>query len=649
MSTGRVDILGFLLAFATALAGAAAVRLMGRVLGRKWELRAAEFLASGVLTFAALFLALVVVGGPPGAERFLLPVAIAQFLAVVGAFADHARLSHLFSQERPGRETTSQSPPQERSGPLTEAVTETQTPCPCSFHLVAPWLRLAATVWFAWTVAQVGVRVEALKVPFSAHSVLLGPAATAVTALWLTAFSFLFGRAASIAGVAQGVAAAAALTFYAVCQMRPDLTSPEGAFFSALLAGACLPQALFCRTLEAYGGTAGGYVVGFYVGVASIVGALKNTAFLVAALPLIAVGAPLFAVAYTYVAQLRGGWSAVAYVPGGTPGTRRHLHEVLLEQGYSPAQIRRLVLAGTVYLCLLALLLVAIIEVPVLVKLLLVALAAALGLAVFYVFLRMMHRPALEHQTGGPRAVELLGIKLNPVGMPQALAQAEEFLREDRPHMIVTTDATGFMRAQDDPEFRDIVNQADLVTPDGAGVVLAARLLNIPVEARCSGCDMVAGLCRVAAGLGRSVYLLGAGPGVAERAAEKLTEQTPGLVVAGAHDGYFSEEEEPAIVEEIKRARPGVLFVALGIPRQEKWIRGHLEELGVPVCVGVGGSFDVISGLKRRAPVWMQRAGLEWVFRVAQEPWRLPRLKALPRLVLLAFAELLRPPSRLEG
>jgi len=229
--------------------------------------------------------------------------------------------------------------------------------------------------------------------------------------------------------------------------------------------------------------------------------------------------------------------------------------------------------------------------------------------------------------------------------MDQVLQEAERFIREDRPHMIVTSDASGIVRAQDDPELRQIMNEAAMVTADGAGVVLAAKLLNLPVQARCSGCDMVVELCRVAAQLGRSVYLLGAEPGVAEEAARKLQEHVAGLAVAGTHHGYFSPEDEPAIVDEVRNARPAVLFVALGIPRQEKWIRAHLEALGVPVCVGVGGSFDVISGRKQRAPVWMQRAGLEWLYRTAKEPRRIGRLAALPRIIWLTFMQLLKTPD----
>jgi len=506
------------------------------------------------------------------------------------------------------------------------------------------YLRTIAIVIAGAALAMRGVSIESYKVPFSASQVPLGAVGPVITALWLLLFSSLFGRAATIPGVPAGVGAAAGLTFFCICRLRPDLTSDRGALSALLLAGACIPQVVLAPRLQAGGATSGGYVIGLFVGIVSITGALKNTAFLVAAVPLIIVGAPLFAAVCTYASDLRAGIRAIAVA-----SERRHLHDILRAQGYTPRQVLKVILAGTIYLCILAILLVLIITVTFVVKVLLIAVALVSGLALFYVLLRMMKRPGALPSRGRPGSVHLCGVKLDPVTMPLALAEAERFIREDRPHMIVTTDASGFMRAQDDPEFREIVNEADLVTPDGAGVVLAARLLNVPLEARCPGCDMVTGLCQVAARLDRSVYLLGAAPGVAQRAAVKLQEAAPGLQIAGCHDGYFDGDEEGAIIAEIVRTRPAVLFVALGIPRQEKWIRAHLQELGVPVCVGIGGSFDVISGQKRRAPVWMQRAGLEWLYRAAKEPQRIPRLAALPRIVILTFRELLRAPARHEA
>jgi len=183
---------------------------------------------------------------------------------------------------------------------------------------------------------------------------------------------------------------------------------------------------------------------------------------------------------------------------------------------------------------------------------------------------------------------------------------------------------------------------ADMVAADGAGVVWMARLLDLPIDERVSGCDMVLRICEMTAQKGYSVYILGGRPGVAEEASAELRRQFPRLIVVGTQHGYFAPEEEPGLIAHIRRQRPDVLFVALGIPKQEKWIRAHLDEVGVPVCIGVGGSFDVISGRVKRAPAWMRRCGLEWLWRTAREPRRLPRLWALPKLLFMTLKAALR-------
>jgi N-acetylglucosaminyldiphosphoundecaprenol N-acetyl-beta-D-mannosaminyltransferase len=154
---------------------------------------------------------------------------------------------------------------------------------------------------------------------------------------------------------------------------------------------------------------------------------------------------------------------------------------------------------------------------------------------------------------------------------------------------------------------------------------------------RVSGVDMLVHLCGRATDLGHSVFLLGAAPGVAESAAKKLIERFPGLNVAGTQHGYFVPEETEDVLRRIREAEPDLLFVAFGIPMQEKWIRRHMEKLNVPVCMGVGGSFDVISGNVKRAPKWMQRHGLEWVYRLASNPKKIGKVMTLPRFVLMVL------------
>jgi N-acetylglucosaminyldiphosphoundecaprenol N-acetyl-beta-D-mannosaminyltransferase len=503
-------------------------------------------------------------------------------------------------------------------------------------------LRFGAAVLAGIYLCWHGLCMSTVKLPFAATFIGLGWAGPAVTALWLALSGALFARAATIPRVSLGVGAMAAATLYFVCLLQPEVTGGEARALTLALTGACLGMFAVPSCLGQGRATAGGYVLGFVLGAAAILGALKHTAFLVALLPLMVFGAPVFGALYSWVADyLRGRRT-------GFWGRRHpHLHEILLQQGYSEEQVTFILLSGTAALCALSLLLVALIRVSFLVKLPL-ALVGGLGaLTLLYVVLRLM-KPA--HAPASPPAeLTVLGVRVHRVTMAEAMGRVEGFMLQGHPHMIVTSDAIGIIKTQDDPELRRIVNEADLVTADGAGVVLSARLLGLPLDVRVSGCDMVGEICQVAARLGRSVYLLGAAPGVAAKAAAKLREQAPGLRVAGCRDGYFAPEDEPAIIREIAELQPAALFVALGIPRQERWISTHMSELGVPVCMGVGGSFDVISGLKKRAPAWMQRSGLEWLYRIAREPSRLPRLWALPRIVLLTFGQLLRPPDSPSG
>jgi N-acetylglucosaminyldiphosphoundecaprenol N-acetyl-beta-D-mannosaminyltransferase len=211
----------------------------------------------------------------------------------------------------------------------------------------------------------------------------------------------------------------------------------------------------------------------------------------------------------------------------------------------------------------------------------------------------------------------------------------DEMIRAGGPRHIFTADVSGLMRAREDSELAAVIATCDLVTADGAGVLWAARLFDFPLPERVSGVDLVRRLSALAARQGYRIYLLGAAPGVAQAAAEVLLRENPGLTICGVHDGYWQDED--AVVAELAAAAPQIVFVALGIPKQEQFIRRHRQVL--PLCLGIGGSFDVISGRLERAPEWMQRAGLEWLFRVKQEPKRWRRLAALPQFVLAIAAD----------
>ena len=240
----------------------------------------------------------------------------------------------------------------------------------------------------------------------------------------------------------------------------------------------------------------------------------------------------------------------------------------------------------------------------------------------------------------------ILGCGVDLVSMGQAVAAIEQMVESGRPHQVITLNAELIYQAREDEELQKLINQADLVTPDGIGVVWAAGWLGYSSAGRVTGIDLLEQLTARAAGRGWKIYLLGSAPGVAEQAGRNLQERYPGLQVAGSHHGYFKPAEVEDIVEEIKGLAPDLLCVALGAPGQEIWINRYKEQLGVPVCIGIGGSLDVIGGFKERAPEIFIRLNLEWLYRLASEPSRIKRQMALPRFAAQVIREKYRSRSR---
>jgi len=217
--------------------------------------------------------------------------------------------------------------------------------------------------------------------------------------------------------------------------------------------------------------------------------------------------------------------------------------------------------------------------------------------------------------------------------MEDALAWACRARGEPRPRQIITANPLILMAAGSHPGLSAALRAADLVVADSVGIVWAARRGGRSVS-RVPGIDLMERLCATAAGDGARVGLLGAAPGVAEKAAAALRSQHPGLNVVFVQDGFFSPTEESGVLARAQAAATDYLFVALDTPRQDDWIHRQLSVLGARVVMGVGGSFDVLAGRLRRAPRWMRKFGLEWLYRLNQEPRRWRRMAALPRFVL---------------
>jgi N-acetylglucosaminyldiphosphoundecaprenol N-acetyl-beta-D-mannosaminyltransferase len=234
------------------------------------------------------------------------------------------------------------------------------------------------------------------------------------------------------------------------------------------------------------------------------------------------------------------------------------------------------------------------------------------------------------------KIIEFSGVKVDNVTLGEAVARAGEMLANPQPHIIVTPNPEIIVACQDNHELMGIMNSADLRVPDGISMVVVSTLLGKPLKARVSGIDLMLKLIEVYGKAGKKIFLLGSGPGIAEQAAAKLKQDYPGINIVGTHHGYIGDDS--AVIQKIKQTSPDLLFVGMGAGKQEQWINRHLDELSVPVSMVIGGSLDVISGSKNRAPKWIQALYLEWLYRLITEPSRWKRQLALPKFLWLAFS-----------
>jgi N-acetylglucosaminyldiphosphoundecaprenol N-acetyl-beta-D-mannosaminyltransferase len=215
--------------------------------------------------------------------------------------------------------------------------------------------------------------------------------------------------------------------------------------------------------------------------------------------------------------------------------------------------------------------------------------------------------------------------------MQETVAYLTEAIASRRPHRVVTGNPIMLMVGLENPSFHRALATAELVVPDGAGVVWAARHVKQPVKERVAGFDLMHELLREGEKRSWSVYLLGASPEIIATAYANLQREYPGICFVGHRDGYFSDKEDGSVVAAVRAANPDLLFVARATMNQEPWIEKYQKVLGVPVIMGVGGSFDVVSGKLKRAPAFFRRMGLEWFYRLIQEPSRYKRMLVLPR------------------
>ncbi len=228
--------------------------------------------------------------------------------------------------------------------------------------------------------------------------------------------------------------------------------------------------------------------------------------------------------------------------------------------------------------------------------------------------------------------VNILGAKIDALTMEEAGDRAMSFFESEGRKVIYTPNSEIILYASRNPEFMDKLNEADLMIADGIGVVYGARIVKNPLPERVAGFDMLKSIFPKMAEKGLSLYLLGAKPGIAEKAGENIKKDYPGIVIAGVHDGYFKDDSE--VIKDINEKKPDLLLVCLGFPKQENWIYDNKNKLDVKAMIGAGGSLDVFSGETERAPEFYCKHGIEWLYRLKKEPWRFMRMTALPVFAL---------------
>ncbi len=232
--------------------------------------------------------------------------------------------------------------------------------------------------------------------------------------------------------------------------------------------------------------------------------------------------------------------------------------------------------------------------------------------------------------------INILGVSFDNMDLTQAIDAGFAMMTQGGFHYVVTPNPEFIMDAQKNQKFQQVLNGADLVIPDGIGVLYAAKILGTPLKSRVPGIDFATGLLKKLdeCGGGR-IFLLGSKPGVAEEAGENLAKIYPNLVICGCQDGYF--KENAPVVAKIRESQPDLLFVCLGAPKQEHFMAELGAETGAKMAIGLGGALDVLAGRVERAPERWQKLGLEWAYRLKKEPWRWRRMARLPLILIRAF------------
>ncbi len=233
--------------------------------------------------------------------------------------------------------------------------------------------------------------------------------------------------------------------------------------------------------------------------------------------------------------------------------------------------------------------------------------------------------------------VSIMGVNFDALTIDMALEKVKLLIDKGTSSLIVTPNPEMLVDSSRNPKLKQALNEASLSIPDGIGVIYGAKILNKPLKTRVTGIDLMTKILGFLSESKGSYFLFGSKPDVAKKAATKINEQFTGITCAGTHHGYFKDEDEKNIISMINEAKPDVLFVGLGSPKQETWVYNNLDKLNATVCMCIGGAIDVYSGNIQRAPKWISKIGFEWLYRAIKEPKRFKRLLKIPVFFVKIF------------
>jgi exopolysaccharide biosynthesis WecB/TagA/CpsF family protein len=516
-------------------------------------------------------------------------------------------------------------------------------------------VKLIFQVLISLIIIYFGVKIEFLRAPSSSSSLsggylYLSYLSIPLTVIWLISITNSIGQEDELGDITPYIVFIASLTFLVV-----SLVQRQGLILAEVLSLImAIISFIFIKYLPR--GKFSSYYMsfGFILAVIAIVGVSKSTAALTLLIPLLILGVPIIDSSYSIVANYASQESPTSSgvgkfqlfsESGSESGSGSRLRQKLQSYGFSAQGANTTIIGVSLYLSLSAFI------ISIYQSLYLLLALTAFGWMTFELLKNKVRSEELiiERDILTSR-IKLFQVGIDRVDNHDTIQRIEEFIVSKKPHQIVTPDTLAVLRARKDSEYQAILKSADLVTPDGAGILWASAALNYPLPERVTGIDIIHNICRLAAKKGYSLYLLGSYPGVAREAALNLSKKYPGIKITGTHHGYFvcegrencencedikngnngkNKEGEEKIIAEIKENRPDILLVGMGVPKQEKWINKNLKSLNIPVSMGVGGSFDVLSGRIPRAPLWMQKHGMEWIYRLIKQPSRAFRVLAL--------------------